>query len=279
MVRIVCWALVVACVVQEQPLGAPPGVEMIADLVYGSPGGRDLNLDLFLPKSGTGPFPAIVYIHGGGWRSGSRGQFRRHAAYMATIGFVGATIEYRLSGEAKYPAAVEDSQAAVRWLRANAAKYNIDPQRVGAAGQSAGGHLAALLGVSADPAVQVQAVAAFNPILDLAAAAETSPGEAGSAVTSFLGASYAENPELWREASPLAHVSKQSAPMLFLHGTADATVPHAQSVTMRDALIKAGVAAELYSVEGAGHMWFFNSEADFQSSLRRMEEFFRKYLK
>src|SRR5438270_12467934 len=126
----------------------PDSIEMKRDLVYASPAGRDLHLDLFLPKSGAGPFPAVVYIHGGGWVNGKKNAFQRQAAYMATKGFVGACIEYRLSGEAIYPAALNDSKAAVRWLRVNAAKYRIDPDKIGAAGGSAGGHLVALLGTT-----------------------------------------------------------------------------------------------------------------------------------
>jgi acetyl esterase/lipase len=211
--------------VQAQQNELPAGVEMISDVVYAHSGGRDLKLDLFLPQSGVGPYAVVVYIHGGGWRSGSRRQFYGYAAQMATSGFVGVTIDYRLSSEARYPAAVEDCCAAIHWVRANATKYNLDPNRVGVAGQSAGGHLAAMLGVTADTALKVRAVAAFNPVLDLAAAAQANPGEPGSAITDFLGVTYAEDPDLWKEASPLAHVSRNSAAMLLLHGTADATVP------------------------------------------------------
>jgi acetyl esterase/lipase len=278
MISTLIFVLLFTSSLEAQQSELPPGVEMISDVVYAHPGGRDLKLDLFVPQSGAGPFAAVVYLHGGGWRSGSRRQFHGYAAQMATSGFVGVTIDYRLSQEAQYPAAVEDCRAAIHWIRANSAKYNVDPERIGVAGQSAGGHLAALLGVTADTALQVRAVAAFNPVLDLAAAAQSNPGEAVSAITSFLGVSYADNPDLWNEASPLAHVSENSAPMLLLHGTADAVVPYAQSVAMFDALKKAGVAAELYSVEGKGHLWFFNSRVDFQASLRRIEAFFQEYL-
>lgn len=278
MIRALFLVLLFTSSVQAQQSELPAGVEMISDVVYARSGGCDLKLDLFLPKSGVGPYAVVIYIHGGGWRSGSRRQFYGYAAQMATFGFAGVTIDYRLSPEARYPAAVEDCRAAIRWIRANATKYNLDPKRIGVAGQSAGGHLAAILGVTADTALKVRAVAAFNPLLDLAAAAQASPREVGSAITKFLGVTYAEDPDLWREASPLAHVSSNSAPMLLLHGTADATVPYAQSVAMFNALKAEGVAAELYSVEGAGHLWFFNSKVAFQASLRRVEEFFRKYL-
>lgn len=146
------------------------------------------------------------------------------------------------------------------------------------AGQSAGGCLAAMLGVATDSILLVKAVAAFNPVLDLVSVAQAHPGELRSAVTDFLGVTYSDNPGLWKEASPLTHVSKNSVPMLLLHGTEDSTVPYMQSVVMFKALKKAGVAAELYSVEGAEHLWFFNSNEANQASLERMEQFFRKHL-
>jgi acetyl esterase/lipase len=264
-----------AALAQTQPLVLPPGVEKIADIVYASPGGRDLKLDLFKPKAASAPLPTVVYVHGGGWRGGTRTQFARHAVHMATLGFAGVTIEYRLSGEAKYPAALEDVRAAVRWVRS---RQGVDAERVGAAGGSAGGHLVAMLGAAVEQGSRVRAVAAFNPVIDLAAAGQANPTGAGGAILGFLGATYAEKPELWKEASPITHVSKKAAPMLLLHGTGDKTVPHTQSVAMWDALRQAGVPAELYLVEGAAH-GFFNSEPHFGPALQRMEEFFLKYLK
>lgn len=259
---------------QEQPpFRLPEGVLAEQNLVYSSPGGRDLHLDLFLPKEGRGLFPAVVYIHGGGWKGGNRNAFRRQAAHMATKGFAGACIEYRLSGEAKYPAALQDSKAAVGWMRANAAKYRIDSQRIGAAGGSAGGHLVALLGVTGD----VKAVAAFNPAVDLVSFGKSAPASAGSSVAEFLGATYAQKPELWAEATPITHVDKNSAVFLFLHGNADTTVPYRQSLDMLNKLKAAGVEAELFTAEGAAH-GFFNRPPWFEPTLKRMEEFFLWHL-
>ena len=251
---------------------------------------RELRLDLFLPRSGKGPFPGIVYIHGGAWSGGTKNAFQRQAAYMATKGFVGACIEYRLSGEAKYPAALYDSKAAVRWMRANASQYHIDPNRIGAAGGSARGHLVAMLGTTIDDpefegdegnnnfSSRVEAVAAFNPAVDLVSFGKKADGAGKNAVYQFLGTTYSENPKLWEAATPLLHVSKKSALFLFLHGTADQTVPYQQSVEMKSRVKAARVCAELFTAEGAGHA-FFNSPPWFEPTLKRMEEFFTSVLK
>jgi acetyl esterase/lipase len=268
----------------------PDSVEMQPDLVYASPGGRDLRLDLYLPKSGGGPFPAVVYIHGGGWENGRKNAFQAQAAYMASKGFVGACIEYRLSKEAKYPAALYDSKAAVRWLRANAAKYRIDPDKIGAAGGSAGGHLVGLLGTTGGMAAfegdegnagvssRVRAVAAFNPAVDLVSFGKRDPADAGNSVYRFLGCTYADNPKLWAQATPMTHAGKDSAPFLFLHGTADTTVPYQQSVEMMEKLKAAGVHAEIFPAEGATH-GFFHKPPFYEPATQRMAEFFQKYLR
>lgn len=270
---------------QNPSFVVPDGVEIKVDVVYAAIGSREMHLDLYLPKNVPGPVPAIIYIHGGGWLAGNRTAFRRQAAYMATKGYVGAVIEYRLSGEAKYPAALYDSKAAVRWVRGNAAKYHVDPNRIGAAGGSAGGHLASLLGTTADiPAYEgnegltgtssrVTAVAAFNPVLDLVEGGKGPQNDARDLITQFLGATYEEKPQLWQDASPIYQVSTNSSPFLFLHGDADTTVPYRQSVDMMVRLKAAGVRAELFTASGANH-GFFNSPPWYEPTLRRMEEFF-----
>ncbi len=123
------------------------GVEIMRDLVYGSEGEEKQKLDLYLPAAGEALRPAIVFIHGGGWSGGSRGGWSKQAEEMARLGYVAISIEYRLAPKHKYPAAVIDCQGAVRWLRVNSEKYKVDPERIGSMGDSAGGHLAAMLGV------------------------------------------------------------------------------------------------------------------------------------
>ena len=275
---------------QKAEFHVPDGVVLKADVVYSSYGARQLHLDLYLPKEGKGPFPGVVYIHGGGWSAGNKTAFQRQAAYMATKGFVGACIEYRLSGEAKYPAAVYDSKAAVRWLRANAATYHVNPNRIGAAGGSAGGHLVALLasswkakeleGDGGNPGVssRVQAVAAFNPVTDFVIIGKTlADGGAATAVSTFMGGPYPAKPDLWAQASPMTYVDADCAPILFLHGTADTTVPYGQSVDMMNKLKSAGVKTDLFSAEGAKH-GFFNGAPFYEPTLKKMEEFFSSTL-
>lgn len=200
---------------ENPPFQAPAGVEIRPDVVYARHGARQMHLDLYLPKEGAGPFPAVVYIHGGGWSGGNKNAFRRQASHMATKGFVGAYVEYRLSGEAKWPAAFDDAKAALAYVRQHAAELKVDPKRIGAAGGSAGGHLVGLLGTMPNP---VRAVAAFNPAVDLVSFAKSTPTNAIDAVVKFLGATYQEKPDLWAEASPITHAGQKSAAFLFLHG-------------------------------------------------------------
>ncbi|MBN1421976.1 MAG: alpha/beta hydrolase [Planctomycetes bacterium] len=268
----------------------PDGVIFERDVVYGKGGGRDLRLDLFRRKGPAAPAPAVVFIHGGGWRAGSRTQFHRQAAYLASKGYVCAAIEYRLVPEATFPAAIEDAKCAVRWLRANAARYGVDPERIAASGGSAGGHLAALIGTtdssnklegtggSPDASSRVQAVVAFNPVLDLEILAKGKALPPGNMLERFLGATYADKPDLYRLASPMAHIDAKDPPFLILHGTEDKLVPYAQAVAFKEKLEKAGVAVELYSAEGAGH-GFFNRDPHYQPTLEAMEAFLEKHLR
>jgi acetyl esterase/lipase len=268
---------------QDPPFRLPENVEMKMDVVYGKGGGRDLKLDLFLPKEGGGARPAVLFIHGGGWQGGTRTQFHRQAAYLASVrGYVGACIEYRLSGEARFPAAVEDNKCAVRWLRASAGTYRIDPERIAAAGGSAGGHLAAMLGLTSKVAglegsgghagfsSRVNAVVDFNGASDLAALAGSD--RATGPVSRFLGVSHEVDPELYRRASPITHVARGAPPFLFLHGTDDTTIPIDQSRAMVQKLRDAGVMAEIYEAPGAAH-GFFNRPPHYEPTLREMEAF------
>ena len=245
----------------------PPGVELIHDVEIGTGGGRPLHAEIARPKDpSTAPMPAVIWIHGGGWSGGSHKG--NTAVFLATKGYFTASIEYRLSGEAKWPAQIEDCKLGVRWLRANAAKYNIDPARIGCWGSSAGGHLVACLGVMDDPRFEgsggyagvssgVQAVCDFYGPADMtqgsAGIQGAQDGQDAQAPLGLFGAPFKDKPELWRDGSPIVHVKAGDPPFLIVHGDADKTVPHEHSEKFVAALQKAGVPVELITVQRGGH--------------------------
>lgn len=290
---LVCLFLCAAAWSQEDPpFQVPDNVEVRDDVAYAThPAALG---DLYLPRSGSGPFPAVVYVHGGGKRTknlgGTTGAFRRQAAYLASKGVVGFAIEYRFLDDDPFPGCVYDAKAAVRWLRANAKKYRVDPGRIGAAGGSWGGYIVAFLGSTGDIqefegdggsrgfSSRVKAVAAFNPAIDLVSFGRGERNGPAGTFAEYLRVKYADNPALWAKASPMTYVGKSSASFLFLHGTRDTTVLIAESEGMLEKLRAAGVHAEIFPAEGAGHA-FFHGPQWYEPTLKRMEEFFAKYLR
>ncbi|MFE5835542.1 alpha/beta hydrolase fold domain-containing protein [Arthrobacter sp. NPDC056493] len=244
------------------------------------PGSRPLLLDLYLPEpAGSGaenrpgaaePLrPAIVHFHGGGWRVGARSSLGPVTdgfgltpfVVLTEAGFVVASADYRLSAEAVYPAQLHDAQAAVRWLRVHAASYGVDPNRIYAWGDSAGGHLASLVGLIGGDS-RVAAVAAWYPPTDLNRMGEQALPDAvarasdpGSREEQLIGTVLAEEPQKAAAASPVSYVGPHAPPFLLVHGTADRFVPAAQSETLAAELEKAGAAVELLLLDGADHMW------------------------
>jgi acetyl esterase/lipase len=221
---------------------------------FAKPEGIELQADLYLPK-GIGPFPAILFIHGGGWSSGDRTQLRRQAQLMAAQGMVGMAIDYRLAPANPFPAAVDDARQAVVWLRQHAAEYNVDPARIGAVGSSAGGYLAAMLGVDPGPGTglgsSVRAVVALNGIFDLS----TMPPS--KMITEFLTKPCADVATICADASPVSHVKGGEPPILVMHGTADQTAPYNQATNFVDKLRAAGESgARLFSIQGAPHTFW-----------------------
>jgi len=239
----------------------PQGVECRDNIVYGTGGGRELHADLYLPSEpAAARIPAVVYAHGGGWKGGDRAQFSRHAVAMAQRDVAGLCISYRFAQQATYPAAVEDANCAVRFLRAFADDLGVDPARL----EGTGGH--------GDYASDVQAYAGFNPVLDMRAMADH------PAVRDFLGGSpHDAGQQVYADASPICHVDAHTPPTLLLHGTDDTTVPYEQSVRFREAVEAVGGHAELFTAEGAGH-GFFNRDPWFEPTLARMVEFFLRWL-
>jgi acetyl esterase/lipase len=238
-------------------------------------GYRPLQLDLYLPAPSGKPSPVIVYFHGGGWAVGTRRRFGRAfkgwsptpLARLAAAGFAVLTVDYRLTGEAVFPAQLDDAKAAIRWARTNAAELNIDPQRIVAWGESAGGHLALLAGLtgSAEAGDDVCAVIAWYAPTTLSADADPGSPEAaliGPDASDGQGSSPSTRPPTSddrgaraRAASPISHVHAGAPPVHIHHGTADTLVGFQQSVDLVAALNAAGVPVEFIAVEGSEHFW------------------------
>jgi acetyl esterase/lipase len=264
-----------------------PAIQFERDVVFDKAGSEELKLDLAMPRDEAGPFPAVVCIHGGGWVGGDRKQMNQALTVLANRGFVAISPDYRLAPQHRFPAQIEDCKSAVRWLRANAAKYKVDPNRIGAVGFSAGAHLACLLGVTdredgldgkggnPEQSSRVQAVVSFFGPTDLAADEWTKTAEQTNLVP-LLGARRADRPELYRKASPLTYADKKAAPFLFFHGTADTVVKPEQSRRLAEKLQAAGVTARVMSIEGEGHGWRGDALA---KSLGEMMTFFNEQLK
>jgi acetyl esterase/lipase len=270
----------------------PDTVEVTRNVEYCQGGGHPLLLDVYRPKERAAvPAPAMLWIHGGGWRAGDK-EPAPLALQLATRGFVTASANYRLSGEAPFPAAIEDCKCAVRFLRANAARYGIDPARIGVAGGSAGGHLALLVGTADESAglegtggwkgvsSRVAAVLSWFGPADFSVGHEAFEKGRGPSIAAFLGGALNEKPENYRRASPVTWVSKDDPPLLLIHGNADSTVPFDQSIRMEKAYRKAGLAVELIKVENAEHGFKAAGSApatpDLQEIMRRSGSFFEQ---
>jgi acetyl esterase/lipase len=261
----------------------------VPDLRYGEVlGFRPLELDLYVPAGLEGPVPVVVYVHGGGWQRGSRRDppplldadfYDQIAAQDLAV----AAVDYRLSGEARFPAPLQDVRAAVGWVRDHAAAYGLDPGRVFLWGDSAGGHLALLAALTGSAVgAAVGAVVAWFPVTDLVGMA-FDLAEAGripdpgpdSREARLLGAPAASVPDLARQASPVAHVRADAPPVLLMHGTADDLVPAAQSIRLAEALDRAGARVELELVPGASHFW--KGTGDIAAIIARSVAFLRAH--
>ena len=275
---VTAFAFAMAFLVQgfAQPLGParqpalPEGATVLRDLAYVSSGHERQKLDLYLPKDGTN-LPLIINIHGGAFKAGSKEQ-GVPLPYLAQS-YAVASINYRLSHHAKFPAQIEDCKAAVRWLRAHATEYRLDSSRFASWGSSAGGHLAAMLGTTGDTKAfdlgenldqsgRVQAVVDyFGPTDFLQMDAHRLPDgmlhdPANSPESELIGGPIQENKEKTARANPITYITSNCPPFLICHGDQDPLVPHHQSVLLEVALKQAGVPVAFYTVQGAGHGGF-----------------------
>src|SRR6266571_2009766 len=267
-------------------LVVPENVLFERNIEYANPDGQHLQLNLSRPRSGSGPFPAVLCIHGGGFRAGSREGYDKLCASLAQHDFVAATITYRLAPKYQFPAAVQDAKGAVRWLRANSSKYHLDPKRIGVTGGSAGGHLAQFLGVTAG-------VAEFegdqNPGFSSGVACVVNvygPSDftksygksvdAHEVLPLWLGGNVEQARLRHIEASPLNWVTPHTAPTLLIHGTEDKYVAYEQALWMHDRLAACGVEVELLTLQGAGHGF---KGTDAEKADQALLAFFESHLK
>jgi acetyl esterase/lipase len=275
------------------PLRIPETVKLLADIPYAGTDNPRQQLDLLVPRTPKSdrPLPVIVFFHGGAWQQGDRsGGLPTLVTYVEGGEYAGITVGYRLTGEAKWPAQIHDCKAAIRWIRGNALAYDLDPDRIGLTGGSAGGHLVALLGTS-DASANLEGdlgkyagistrarcvVDQYGPTefltLDQAPSQVKHDGP-DTAVARLIGGAIHSRPDVARAASPITYVSPDDPPFLIIHGTNDPGVPYDQSVRFYHALQKAGVPTLFQTVEGGLHGNFRNPEIN-----RRIRLFFDKYL-
>ncbi len=270
-----------------------PAPREFHDVPYVTGGSVRQRLNLFLPPPapGAAKLPLIVYIHGGGWQAGSKDQTT--PSQWVSRGYAYASLDYRFSQDAIYPAQIEDCKAAIRWLRAHAADYGYDPTRIGVRGESAGGHLVALLGTTGqtrrfdvgenlDQSSAVSCVVDWFGPSDFLHWDDSVPGlliradKPDSYISKLLGGLVKDRQELAHAASPIEFVDAHSAPFLIVHGDKDNKVPLSQSQTLDAALKKAGVESALIVVPGGGH----NGPAFSRPNVvQPMFDFFDRHLK
>jgi acetyl esterase/lipase len=239
-----CWLAAIGRGLAADDSSSPRDVTVLHDVRYREGPSKQWRMDLAFKKDLRGkPRPGMVVIHGGGWVEGDKSSFASRKAGVpgniedfAELGFVAATVNYRLSGEAPFPAALEDCKCAVRWLRAHAKEYNLDPKYIGAYGNSAGGHLAMLLGMVGkeaglegdgphqDQSSRVQAAVNDSGPIDLLS--QYRHGRLTRVVSQFLGGPpEGKRADVYRKASPLHQITKDTAPLLLIYGAADEQVP------------------------------------------------------
>lgn len=274
-----------------QNRGLPDGAKVLRDVQYAQVGGKSLLLDLYLPAQAKGPLPLVVWIHGGAWSAGSKEGCP--AVWLVGRGYAVASINYRLSQEAIFPAQIEDCKAAIRCLRANAAKYSIDGEHIGVWGSSAGGHLVALLGTSGDvkelegavgdnltASSRVQCVVDYYGPTDFMQFKDkptwVKVNQPNSPLVRLVGGLLEEKKDLVAKANPITFISRDDPPFLVAHGDKDNTVPISQSELLTAALKEAGVDVTFEVVKGAGH-GFNPAQSETLNSI--VMAFFDKHLK
>jgi len=262
----------------------PDSIQFHLNKELGCVNSRDITADVFTPKAmPLVPRPAIVFLHGGCWRFGDPSQFHAYSAYLAEKhDFFAISVDYRLSDEARFPAALHDAKCAIRWVRSLADEFKIDPNRIAIAGGSAGAHLASMVATTAgveeyegkgghnEFSSHVNLAILFNGEFDMWDL--VNKGSLIDDMEQFIGGIPTEVPEKYDELSTVKRIHPNVPPVLFLHGTEDECVSHEQSIAFYDRLVANGIHAEIEIYQGKPHAWF-NFEPDRANTLRRMEKF------
>lgn len=276
-----------AALAHAADLPVPDTVSFTRDIEFANPDNQHLQLNLAMPKNASGALPTVLCIHGGGFRAGKRESYDKLCLTLAQHGYVAATVTYRLAPAYRFPAAVQDCKAAVRWLRAHAAEHHIDPKRIGVTGGSAGGHLAQFLGVTMgvkefegegnlDQSSDVACVVNDYGPSDFTKSYGKSV-DAGEVLPLFFGGDLSTKLKEHIVGSPLYWVTPRAAPTLCVHGTEDPYVAFEQATWIVDKLKAAQVEATLLPIEGAGHG--FKKPEDAERAEKALIDFFDKHLK
>ena len=252
----------------------------IADVPFTKAGGVTLNLDAYVPE-GDGPFPAAILVHGGGFDKGDKQTYVKPLFDpLSDADFAWFSINYRLAPQNRYPAAVEDVEAAIRYVKAHASEYNVDPKRLALIGESAGGHLVSMVGARNKPDASVNAVVSFYGPHNLERR-EVESHQVSETVGGFLGIKdlSPKSIAILHEASPVTHVGPGMPPFLLIHGTKDEKVPYDQSPEMCEKMKAAGDSCEVFTVEGAGHgMGGWEKVAAYQAYKVKIVEWLKEQL-
>lgn len=271
----------------QQSYPAPPAtVSLKRNVTYVRRDWQNLTMDVATPKQGRGPYPAVVCIHGGGWKSGDKKEMLPCLYALAQQGCVAVSIDYRLAPNHHFLDQVDDCKAAVRYLRTHAQELNIDPRHIGAVGSSAGGHLALLLGTTDSKELPISGEdigvsSAVEVVVSLAGPTDLTkemPPDSERTLEKFIGKTRLQHPELFEMASPVHYLSADDAPTLIIHGTRDQMVPYEQATEFLDASKKIGVECQLLAIKNGRHGGGGNVD-DWNSSMVEMEKFLLSHLK
>lgn len=282
--------LIPGIALSQEPPQPPRGIQVQRDLDYVGSGNKRQILDLFLPESKSEkPLPLVVFVHGGGWEEGSKDDVGVLVSLIKGKPLAGASINYRLTDQATWPAQIHDCKAAVRWLRGHAKDYNLDPNKIAVFGISAGGHLVSMLGVSGgvkelegDLGKNLDQSSRVTCVLDFCGPANflTFSGEGTivnvddpkTGLSKLLGGTVKEKPEVARSASPISYITSDDAPFLIIHGDKDNIVRYTQAIEFDAALKKADIPATLVTGTDGGHVFFS------LALLKRMRAFLDRHL-